>query len=110
MLRRKMLVESQDKFYDRFQKIDEDVEVDVEVLRDQAAQSMNFLQQRTEDPFTKFYDSPEGLSSTEKRRYKRLAKKADELQSKAKSLEQLGSYDLWKLVPPPYDLDALAKL
>lgn len=65
---------------------------------------------RKNDPF--FTVHTEGLVKSEKQRISRLRKQApkNDATSKAKDPEQLSSYDVYKLVPPPYDLDSLAKL
>lgn len=88
-----------------------DLEIDIETLKT-VARTAGSPPSRKNDPFFKVYKG--GLPETEKRRLTRLEKKItsspNEATSKAQDDTTFTSYDVYKLVPPPYDLDSLAKL
>jgi PBSX family phage portal protein len=87
-----------------------DLEIDIEALS--TTSKIVAPPSRRNDPFFKVYKS--SLPDKERRRLTRLEKKVstdkNEAQSKAKDETSFTSYDVYKLVPPPYDLDSLAKL
>lgn len=88
----------------------EQEEVEIEIIDD--AQTIS-LAADTADPFDKLYLSSNSLGKNVKRKVTRELRKADdEDDPKSKSItsESITSYDMFRLVPPPYNLDYLAKL
>lgn len=87
----------------------EDIESEIEILRTVATSIPPPT--RKNDPFFQVYRG--GLPPAEKRRITRLEKSmkgVGDAESKSKEKENFTSYDVYKLVPPPYDLDNLARL
>lgn len=86
----------------------EELETDATYFKQSAGwEALSISPNRKHDPF--FALNKASLSPTERRRITRLENK-DKAQSKAQTPQQLSSYDVYRLVPPPYDLDQLAKL
>ena len=84
----------------------QEIEVDVFEISDK-----NDAKSTPSDPF--LTNKLEGLPQNLKRKAKRLQKKVDEKSKDAKSKQvpdMVSAYDVLQVVPPPYDLDYLAKL